>query len=39
MLSESNYNDYEKMLELQKELEKLDKEINGLFTEWENLNN
>ena len=39
MLDESIYSDYEKMLELQKELEKLDKEINDLFKEWENLNN
>ena len=39
MLDESIYSNYEKMLELQKELEKLDKEINDLFTEWENLNN
>ena len=38
MLDEKVYNDYHRMLELQKQLENLDKEIKELFEEWEKLN-
>jgi len=38
MLEETNYNDYQKMLYLQKELEELDKEIEDKLNEWEKLN-
>lgn len=38
MLEESNYNDYQKMTELQKELEELDREIEEKLEEWEMLN-
>ena len=38
MLDENIYNDYEKMLELQKVLEILNQEIDNLFGEWEKLN-
>ena len=38
MLEETNYNDYQKMLELQNELVILNKEIDELMKEWEILN-
>ena len=38
MLKETTYNDYQKMMELQKELEIIDKEIEEKLKEWELLN-
>ena len=38
MLEESNYNDYQKMIELQNKLELLNREIDKLMEEWEMLN-
>lgn len=39
MLEEQNYNDYQKMRGLQMTIETLEKEIDNLYNEWENLNN
>jgi len=38
MLEECNYNDYQKMFEFRNELEVLNKGIDKLMKEWEELN-
>jgi hypothetical protein len=37
MMEESNYNDYQKMINLQKELDILETELENKFIEWESL--
>jgi len=38
MLEETNYNNYQKMIVLQKQLEDINKEIEQKLEEWERLN-